>query len=101
MAQKVDTCGTDPGFFRGELQAMEAQTREESSYCRYMMDGTVVRAYLIVQIRADVVETGRNKSHDWNEPGRSAGSALGHAEPFVESIGDAEGCQGDSIRVDR
>ena len=29
VAQKVDTCGTDPGFIRGELQAMEAQTREE------------------------------------------------------------------------
>ena len=31
VAQKVDTCGTDPGFIRRELQAMEAQTREEGS----------------------------------------------------------------------
>ena len=31
VAQTVDTCGTDPGFIRRELQAMEAQTREEGS----------------------------------------------------------------------
>ena len=31
VAQTVDTCGTDPGFIRGELQAMEAQTHEEGS----------------------------------------------------------------------
>ena len=28
-----------------------------------------------------------------------AGGALGHTEPFVESVGGAEGSQGDSIWV--
>ena len=31
VTQKVDSCGTDPRFIRGELQAMEAQAREEGS----------------------------------------------------------------------
>ena len=64
------------------------------------MKGTVVRADCIVKIRADVIEAGRNESHDRNEPGRGAGFALGHAEQFVESVGGAEGSQGESIRMD-
>ena len=79
---------------------MEAQTREEGSYCRYVMNGTTVRADCIVKIHADVIEAGRDESHDRDEPGRGADGALGHTEPFIESVGDAEGSQGDSIRVD-
>ena len=52
------------------------------------------------QDHADVIEAGRNESHDRNEPGRGAGGALGHTEPFIESVGGAEGSQGDSIGVD-
>ena len=37
---------------------------------------------------------------DRNEPGRGAGGVLGHTEPFIESVGGAEGSHGDSIRVD-
>ena len=42
VTQKVNTCGTNPGFIRGELEFMEAQSREEGNECRYMMEGTVV-----------------------------------------------------------
>ena len=64
------------------------------------MNGTVVRAGFIVKIHADVIEAGRNESHDRHEPGRGGGGALGHTEPFIESVGGAEGSQGDSVRVD-
>ena len=64
------------------------------------MKGTVVRADCIVKIHADIIKAGRNESHDRNEPGGGAGGTLGHTEPFVESVGRAEGSQGDSIRVD-
>ena len=64
------------------------------------MNGTVVRADCIVKIHADVIEAGRDEFHDRNEPGKGAGGALGHVEPFRESVGRAEGSQGDSIRVD-
>ena len=64
------------------------------------MNGTAVRADCIVKVHADVIEAGRNESHDQNEPGRGAGGALGQTEPFIESVGGAEGSQGDSIRVD-
>ena len=76
---------------------MKVQMREEWDS---RPNGTVVRADCIVKIHADVIEAGRNESHDRNEPGRGAGCALGHAKPFVESVGGAEGSQGDSIRVD-
>ena len=64
------------------------------------MNGTVVRAACIFKIHADVIGAGRNESHDRNEAGRGAGGALGHTELFIESVGGAEGSQGDSIRVD-
>ena len=64
------------------------------------MNGTVVRAGFIVKIHADVIEAGRNESHDRHEQGRGAGGALGHTEPFIASVGGAEGSQGDSVRVD-
>ena len=64
------------------------------------MNGTVVRADCIVKTHADVIEAGRNESHNRNEPGRGAGGALGHTEPFIESVEGAESSQGDSIRVD-
>ena len=64
------------------------------------MNGTVVRADCIVIIHVDVIEAGLDESHDRNEPGRGAGGALGHTEPCIESVGGAEGSQGDSIRVD-
>ena len=52
------------------------------------------------RIHADIIKVGRNESHDRNEPGGGAGGTLGHTESFVESVGRAEGSQGDSIRVD-
>ena len=54
---------------------MKAQTREEVCSRRYVMNGTVVRADCIVKIHADVIEAGRNESHDRNKPGRGAGGA--------------------------
>ena len=65
-----------------------------------MVNGTVVRAECIVELHSDIIKAGRNESHDRNEPGRGAGGASGHTEPFIESVGGAEGSQGDSIRVD-
>ena len=65
-----------------------------------MMEWTVVRADCVVKIHANVIKTGRDESHDRDEPSRSAGCALGHAEPFIESVGGAKGSQGDSIRMD-
>ena len=79
---------------------MKAQTREEGSYCRYVVNGTVVRADCIVKIHADVIEAGRNESQDRNEPRRDAGGALRHTEPFIESVGGAEGSRADSFCVD-
>ena len=64
------------------------------------MNGTVVRADCIVKVHSDILKAGRNEFHDRNEPGRGAGGALGYTEPFVESVGCAEGSQGDNIRVD-
>ena len=64
------------------------------------MNGTVVRADCIVKLHSDIINGGRNESHDRNEPGRGAGGALGHTDPFVESVGCAEGSQEDSIWVD-
>ena len=64
-----------------------------------MMEGTVVRADC-VKIHENVIEIGRDESHDRNEPSRSAGCAWGHAEPFVESVGGAKGSQGASIPMD-
>ena len=64
------------------------------------MNGTVVQADYIAKIHADIIEAGRNESHEQNEPGRGSGGALGHTEPFIEPVGGAEGSQGDSIRVD-
>ena len=65
-----------------------------------MMEWTVVRADCFVKIHANVIEAGRDESHDRDEPGRSPGCALGHAEPFIESVGGAKGSQGNSIRMD-
>ena len=53
-----------------------------------------------VKIHENVIDTGRDESHDRDEPSRSAGCAWGHAEPFIESVGGAKGSQGDSIRMD-
>ena len=64
------------------------------------MKVTVVRADCIIKIQADIIKAGRNESHDRNEPSGGAGGTLGHTKPFVESVGRAEGSQGDSIRVD-
>ena len=64
------------------------------------MEGTAVRADCIVKIHADIIKAGRNESHDRNEPGGGAGGTLGHTESFIESVGRAEGSQGDIIRVD-
>ena len=64
------------------------------------MNGTVVRADYIFKTHADVIGAGRIESDDRNDPGRGAGGALGHTELFIESVGSAEGSQGDSIRVD-
>ena len=63
------------------------------------MKGTVVRADCTVKIHTDIIKAGRNESHDRNEPGGGAGGTLGHTEPFVESVGRAEGSQGGSIMV--
>ena len=65
-----------------------------------MVNGTVVRAVCIVKIHSDIIKAGRNESHVQNEPSRGAGGALGHTEPFIESVGGAESSQGDSIRGD-
>ena len=64
-----------------------------------MMEGTVVRADS-VKIHENFIETGRDESHDRDEPSRSAGCAWEHAEPFIESVEGAKGSQGDSIRMD-
>ena len=64
------------------------------------MKGTVVRADCIIKIHVDIIKAGRNESYDRNEPGGGAGGTLGHTEPFIESVGHAEGGQGDSIRAD-
>ena len=65
-----------------------------------MMEGTVVRADCVVKIHENVSETGRDESQDGDEPSRIAGCAWGHAGPFIESVGDAKGSQGNSIRMD-
>ena len=64
------------------------------------MKGTSVRADCIVKVHPEIIKAGRNESNDPNEPAGGAGGTLGHTEPFVESVGRAEGSQGDSIRVD-
>ena len=65
-----------------------------------MMGGTVVRADCVVKIYENVIETGRDESHDRDELSRSAGCAWGHAGPFKKSVGGAKGSQGNTIRMD-
>ena len=65
-----------------------------------MMEGKVVRADCVVKIHDYVIETERDESHDRDEPSRSADCAWGHAGPFIESVGGANGSQGNSIRMD-
>ena len=31
VTQKIETCGSDPGFIRGKLEFVKAQAREEGS----------------------------------------------------------------------
>ena len=64
-----------------------------------MSDGGVVRSDSIVEVHSDVIEAARDELHDGDEPGGGAGSALRHAQPFVKSVGGANGGQRDSIRV--
>ena len=64
------------------------------------MEGTVNPADCVVKIHKNVIETGRDESHDRDERSRSAGCAWGHARLFIESVGGAKGSQGDSIRMD-
>ena len=64
------------------------------------MEGTVVRADCIVEINVDIIQAGRNESHDRNEPGGGTGGTLGHTKPFTEPVGGAEGSQGNSVRMD-
>ena len=71
---------------------MEAQSREKGGQCCDVVDGAIVRSDIIVQIHADIVKVRRNKSHDCNEPGGSAGGALGHAKPFVKARQGAGRC---------
>ena len=65
-----------------------------------MVNGTIFRADFVVKIHSNIMKASRNESHGQNEPGGGAGGALGCTEPFVESVGRAEGSQGDSIWVD-
>lgn len=53
----------------------------------------IVRSNGIIQIHADVVKVGRNKSHDWNEPGGSGAIRKGPSERRT--------CQRYDVRVDR
>ena len=63
-------------------------------------NGGVVRSDCIIQIHPNGVEVSLIESHNGDEPGGSVGGALRHAQPFVESAGDAKNSQGDSNRVD-
>ena len=65
-----------------------------------MTKGAVVRADSIVEVHANIIKAGRNESHDQNEPGGGTGATLGHTEPFIETVGRAEGSQVYSVRVD-
>ena len=64
-----------------------------------MSDRGVVRSHCVIEVHSDVVEAARDESHDGDEPGGGAGGALRHAQPFIESVGGAEGSQRNSIRV--
>ena len=64
-----------------------------------MRNGGVVRSDCIIEVHSDVIEVARDESHDRDKPGGSAGSALRHVLPFIESVGGAEGSQRDIIRV--
>ena len=99
VAQEVDSRGSGPGLIRLELQSVEAETCEEGSYSRYVIDGVLFRSDCTIKIHPNVVEAGHNESHNGDEPGGSTGGALGHAQPFVESVEGAERSQGGSIRV--
>ena len=55
-----------------------------------MCHGGVVRSDSIVEVHLNVIGATRDESYYEYEPGGSAGSAgsaLRHAQPFVESIG--------------
>ena len=56
-----------------------------------MIDGEVVRSDGITKkIPPNVVEASRIESHNGVESDGSAGDALTHTQPFVESVGGAE-----------
>ena len=65
---------------------MEAQTHEEGSQSRCVIDRGVDRSDCIIKMHQNVVEDGRNESHDKEQPGGSAGGVSGHVQQFVEPI---------------
>ena len=64
-----------------------------------MSGGGVVRSDSIIEVHSNVIEIARDESHDGDKPCGGAGSALRHAEPFIESVGGAKSSQRDSFRV--
>ena len=65
-----------------------------------MSDGGVVRSDGVIEVHSNAIEAARDELDDGDEPGRGTGGALGHAWPFIESVGGAEVSQRDSTRVD-
>ena len=56
-----------------------------------MRDEGNARSNCVVEVQSEVTEATRDKSHDGDEPGESAGDALRHAQSFVESVQGTEG----------
>ena len=53
-----------------------------------MSDRGIVQSDCIIEVHSDIIEAARDESHDGDEPGGGAGSALRHAKPFIKSVGD-------------
>ena len=56
-----------------------------------MRDEGNARSNCVIEVQSEVTEATRDKSHDGDEPGESAGDALRHAQSFVESVQGTEG----------
>lgn len=87
LSQNVSMCGSDPGFIRGKLQFVKAQSREEDSQCRYIKVKKVVRFDCTIKIKEACF---RGRLWAWNhrdEPGGCAGGALRDVKRSVESVG--------------
>lgn len=65
-----------------------------------MIDGRIVRVDSTIKTHPYVIEARRDEAYNGQELCGDAGSTLGYAEPFLESVRGAKDGQGDKSKAD-